>query len=271
MSKFSEFRSRLSDVGITAGDLIFVHSSVDWLGGGIETGIAVIEALLDLVGNQGTVCMPSYTWRYPQSLGPAVGEVIDLRRSPAKVGIIPEVFRRWPGVRRSASYWLPICAHGADSDALLQNQQLIVDPFGPGSTLHRFLELNGKVVGIGVNLGSASLSHLPDHFLAPYYSIDIYNSDLLEGDVIAADGQVFHVKNITLKRKVFESYTPSALFGVSETLRRQLNFDRWGHAYVSVYPIKSYVEEALFIGREYLITSMLPPWFNGAKWLPPGF
>lgn len=269
MTRTNEFHSRLSDIGIGPGDVVFVHSGMKWIGGGLTAGAAIIEALIDLVGSNGTICMPSYSWRYPQSLRPAENSVVDLKRTPALVGLLPEIFRRRPGVRRSASYWLPICALGQRAEEILANQHTVVDPFGSGSTLRRVMELGGKTVGLGVFLGASSLSHLPDHDLAPFYPIDVFSQNLLSGDVVDVEGIRLRVKSITIREEIIAKYTPSAMFAESDLLRSQLNFAKWGDAYAFSYPSRTYWEEAVALGGEYLKTGRLPPWLTGPRWLPP--
>ena len=60
----------LEKVGVTSGQTIMVHTSLSSLGfvcGGAQT---VIEALLESVGSDGTIMMPTQSWK---NLDPTTG------------------------------------------------------------------------------------------------------------------------------------------------------------------------------------------------------
>lgn len=265
-----DFRSKLENCGISRGDILFVHSSMNWIGGGVSAAVSLVKALTELVGPQGTVCMPSYTWRPPETMQPPAGSVVDLRRTPTAVGLLPEVFRRWNGVLRSASYWVPVCALGAHARDLVADQHHISNPFGSGSTFRRIMEAGGRAVGIGVALNTSSLSHLPDHDLAPLYPIRVFSDQLLGGELIDFDGSRHMVRSMTVRSDLVTRYTPSAMFEQSAKLRAELVFRKWGNAFVFSYPARVYYEEALVLGRECLASGRLPPWLSGRSWMPDG-
>ena len=58
----SEIADALKSVGLHAGDSVMVHTSLGRIGyvcGGAQT---VIEALIEVVGQQGTIMMPTQSW-----------------------------------------------------------------------------------------------------------------------------------------------------------------------------------------------------------------
>ena len=61
------------------------------------------------------------------------------------------------------------------------------------------------------------------------------------------------------------------MFRESDTLRSNLNFNKWGDAFAFSYPIKLYWKEAVALGTEYLTAGKLPPWLAGPHWLPPEY
>ena len=124
-------------LGITSGMTLMVHSSlskIGWICGGAVT---VIQTLLDLLGPDGTLIMPSHTadnsdpkhWENP----PVPSEWFDtIRQSmPAyqssiattfNMGKIVETFRHWPGVVRSEHPQFSVIALGPKAEWITREQ-----------------------------------------------------------------------------------------------------------------------------------------------------
>jgi aminoglycoside 3-N-acetyltransferase len=142
---------------------VLVHSSLSALGeveGGAET---VIQALLEVLGPEGTLVMPAMT-------GDAV---FDLENSPTNVGKIPETFRHWPGVVRSLHPTHSVCAIGARAEALIEGHINEPSAVGPGSPWGKLAELSdGYVLLIGVDQDRNTLLHYAEDLVdAPYLRI----------------------------------------------------------------------------------------------------
>ena len=94
-----------SNLGIKRGEVIIVHSSLSSMGlvdGGAET---VIEALTEVLGDDGTLLFPAFSYG-------TVGEsmTFDIKNTPVCVGKIPETFRNTNGVLRSMHPTHSVCA-----------------------------------------------------------------------------------------------------------------------------------------------------------------
>ena len=83
-----EFRA----LGMLPGDTIFVHSSYSSLGkapGGVEGGPqTVIDSILELIGSQGTLIMPTFNYDFLR------GTPWDMRTSPSQMGVLTELVRQ---------------------------------------------------------------------------------------------------------------------------------------------------------------------------------
>ncbi|MEU9382904.1 AAC(3) family N-acetyltransferase, partial [Streptomyces sp. NPDC048279] len=108
---------QLRQLGVEAGETLLVHtslSSLGWVNGG---AVAVVESLLDALGPDGTLVVPTQTgdlsdpavWRDPPVPEEwwadirATMPAYDPRITPARgVGVLPETVRTWPGALRSA-------------------------------------------------------------------------------------------------------------------------------------------------------------------------
>lgn len=166
----------LTAVGVRPGQSIMVHTSLSSLGyvcGGAQT---VIEALMECVGKEGTIMMPSQSWK---NLDPEAGvhweepkewwQIIrdhwpayDKAITPTNtMGAVAEMFRRWPGVLRSDHPARSVAAWGKHAEYLTRDHDLS-NIFGDGSPVGKLYELDGHVLLIGVGYDKNTSLHLAD-------------------------------------------------------------------------------------------------------------
>lgn len=111
--------SDLQAAGIDSSDVLIVHSSLSSIGYVIGGPVTVIDALMKHL-HKGTLALPAFStdltdpalWMFPPVPAdwvPIVREhmpVFDRRVTPTRgVGVIPEIFRNYPGVLRSDHPW----------------------------------------------------------------------------------------------------------------------------------------------------------------------
>jgi aminoglycoside 3-N-acetyltransferase len=174
---YADLHTDFSACGIQEGDHIIVHSSLKslgWVIGGAET---VIRVLLDLVGRKGTLMMPAQTWKnldpskgvhweQPEEWWPEIRKhwpAFDKEVTPViGMGIIPEMFRTWPGTKRSSHPARSFCANGALADELVAEHDLS-NIFGIGSPLHKLYNAKGKILLIGVGHNKNTSLHLSEY------------------------------------------------------------------------------------------------------------
>ncbi len=143
----------LRALGLKSGDWVAVHSSlrsIGWVEGGPP---GVIEALQAVVGQSGGIMMPLF-------VKPG-GIRIDLALTPTYLGLLPETFRKYPGVVRSAhpTHSVGILGPGAREIAEAHRHSGYLSPGSPYDHLAR---LGGKVLHIGCNWNSSSILHLAE-------------------------------------------------------------------------------------------------------------
>jgi len=156
----------LSALGLRRGDGVIVHSSLSSFGrvaGGANT---VIEALTELLTDEGTLLMPSFNH------GRAFrdGGIYDVSATPTSNGRIPDTFWRLPGVYRSMNPTHPFAAWGKNAERYISCHHL-VDSMGEGSPLGRLWEDGGYCVLLGVGYRSNTFHHFVEtHTGAPCLS-----------------------------------------------------------------------------------------------------
>lgn len=193
-------RTRLKSVfaaaGLAAGDTVCVHAAMGKLGYVCGGARAVIEALQDTVGADGTVMMPAYTrdtadpreWQYPPAPAAWLDALLeetpayDPARSPTQnVGTVAELFRTYPGVVRSGHPISSVAACGANADVLTRDVPLD-NRFGPDSPYGRLVKLDGKVLMLGAPYETMSLLHLTQYLIG-------WGTPVAKGACMMVDGQ----------------------------------------------------------------------------------
>jgi aminoglycoside 3-N-acetyltransferase len=167
----------LTELGVQAGMVLLVHSSLSKIGYVPGGPVAVIQALMDVLTPAGTLVMPTHSSDYSDPSGwqnppvPADWQPLVRDHIPAfepaltptrLMGAIPELFRTWPDVLRSNHPQLSFAAWGQQAVRITADHSL---PFGmgDGSPLARIYELDGYVLLLGVGHANNSSLHLGEY------------------------------------------------------------------------------------------------------------
>lgn len=161
---------QLKAMGIAPGTSLLVHASMSKLGlvqGGAQ---AVVDALLEVVGQGGTLLMPSSPNAKLQKDYARDHPIFDVDQSPSALGILSETFRKMPGVVRSSCPTEPVCARGPLAVHYVAEHHLDTTPYGKHSPFYKLAQEGGKILYLGVTLDNAgtSLHVLEDAVDFPY-------------------------------------------------------------------------------------------------------
>ncbi|WP_367160587.1 AAC(3) family N-acetyltransferase [Kozakia baliensis] len=174
-------RHDMQAMGLRNGETVILHcalSKLGWVSGGARS---IIEAVLQILGPDGTLVMPAQSgdlsdpasWQNPpvprawwsqirQSTPP-----FDPRLTPTYgIGRVPELFRLWPETQRSFHPTCSFSARGPLADIILKEQPLD-DPFGESSPLARLYEIDARVLMLGVGFQSCTALHLAERRVWP--------------------------------------------------------------------------------------------------------
>lgn len=172
-SLVADFRA----LGIEAGDTLLVHSSLSSIGCVSGGAPAVVDALQEVLTEDGTLVMPTFTSQYTDPAdwnSPPVPDdwedTIRETRPPFRPGVtptrgmgaIPECFRNYPGVRRSTHPQFSFAAWGDGADAVVADHGFDYG-LGENSPLARIYDRDGDVLQIGVGHGTNTSFHLAEH------------------------------------------------------------------------------------------------------------
>lgn len=152
MLTFGELLAGFRQIGARCGDTIMVHASYKSLGG-VEGGAqAVIDALLALVGPQGTILFPTFNFQSWTET-----HYFDILETPSKMGTITELARLRPEAKRTPHpiYSFAVLGRRRDEFAACED----VEAYGPNSVFALFHKSNGTILSIGLDFNSTFSMH----------------------------------------------------------------------------------------------------------------
>jgi len=163
-----DFMNALDALGVKKGDTLLSHSSFKSLGTCENGADTVVSAMLNTVGDSGTVVFPTLCQR-------DWGNVyknwhID---APSDVGYLTNYFRQLPEAKRSNQATHSVAAIGRHRDYLTethgesgQRYGIFGDtPFSADSPWQKMYELDTKVLFIGVGIGKCTFRHLAEYIV----------------------------------------------------------------------------------------------------------
>ncbi|MEA3365404.1 MAG: AAC(3) family N-acetyltransferase [Candidatus Hydrogenedentes bacterium] len=153
----SDIALGFTELGIHQGDAVLVHSSLSSFGH-VEGGAdAVIDGILDALGPEGTLVVPTLTGN--PELSPENPPYVDLRTAPCWVGRMPATARRRPGAVRSVAPTHSCSAIGKRAEELTRDHYVSPTPCGITSPYFRVALAGGMIVMIGCDLSTCTTCH----------------------------------------------------------------------------------------------------------------
>ncbi|WP_019913343.1 AAC(3) family N-acetyltransferase [Paenibacillus sp. HW567] len=145
---------QLLALGIDPQGTLLVHSSLKSIGevqGGADTVLDVLSGYM----KEGLLVLPTHTWSYINADNPR----FSVLESPSCVGILPELFRKRPGVIRS---WHPthsVAALGDDAAEFTSGGGRWDTPCARGSVYGKLLDRRADIMLLGVDLRRNTFIH----------------------------------------------------------------------------------------------------------------
>jgi aminoglycoside 3-N-acetyltransferase len=164
------------NIGIQKGMNVLLHSSLSSIGWVCGGAVAVILALENVLGPEGTLIMPTHSgdlsdpknWKdppVPEEWWKIIKETMppyDCDITPSRgIGIIPEVFRKQKGVIRSKHPQLSFAAWGINAEYIISDHDFDFG-CGEGSPLQKIYDLDGYVLLLGIDHSSNTSIHLAE-------------------------------------------------------------------------------------------------------------
>jgi aminoglycoside 3-N-acetyltransferase len=192
----------LRDLGVGRGDLLMVHATWNPNNGFRGGPAELIAALKEAVGWEGVLAMTTMTYVGETSAEfLARGKPMDVRRSASRMGLLTEVFRRGPDVRRSLSPTHPVCAWGGRAEEFLAWHETTPFSFGPDSPYGRLAAWGGKLLGFDAGFDSFTFTHHLEHRVRDTLPFPFYESAPRPGVSIDRDGNRRSVPTMVISQQ----------------------------------------------------------------------
>lgn len=201
-----DFEKVFLELGIQRGDILIVHSSVgkfDYIIGGCQ---AIYTAIKNVIGNEGTIIVPSQTlditdpasWNYPKVPKHWIEKIkqempsYDKKYSVASgMGIFSEYIRNLKDSVRSNHPIYSFSGVGMKAQEILESHPYDYG-LGWNSPLGKLYDLNAKILLLGTDFETNTSLHLAEYNLNRKTKIE--KSKVIENDV----SKWIEIKNIDL-------------------------------------------------------------------------
>jgi len=177
-----QMKADLDRLGLRPGDIVMLHSSLKSLGY-VEGGSSVvIEALYEAISPGGTLIVPTYYQPGGTILATCKmeGYFFDPRIHGTGLGALPAAFLKFPGVERSIHPTHSVSAVGPKAKYVTEAHHLAPSIFGDGSPWQRCVELNGKILGLGVSMGPVTFYHLLEDMMADEFPLPVRMKEIYQ-------------------------------------------------------------------------------------------
>ena len=164
----------LINLDIIEGDCILLHSSLKSIGYVEDGAKTVIDALVEVISSSGTLVIPTY---------PVIGTMLntclkkdyifDMKKTPTTIGAIPSAFLKYEGVIQSIHPTHSMSAIGKYAKMVTESHHIGNETYGKNSPWAKIVELNGKIIGIGISLAWHTIYHHVEDLMGDEFPIKV--------------------------------------------------------------------------------------------------
>ena len=236
----------LRELGLKAGDVVFVHSSVKDLAPARqlislpEMGMPyVFEGLKEVVGPQGLLAFPTFSFCYLERKYGPTGAIWDKKTAPSKVGDMTNYFLRQRGVKRSDHPSHSVAAWGERAEEFVSNHS-----YTDGTTFHlgspwgKLGEWDGYILFYGTYLKTCTMIHAVEDWMGLPYLMDtevLIKDENQDIQIVKVTGSpsgcrdFYNVRETKLEKLFLETdfYTTGKICMAETTLFKARDLVRW--------------------------------------------
>lgn len=231
--------------GMKEGSCVFIHCSWNSFFNYEGNPKELIEAILSVIGEKGTLAMPAFPMDQTKPL--------NLKRSVSGAGFLAESFRRYPNVKRSINIQHSVCAIGPLTDYLLNEHHISDTCFDEKSPYYKLSQVNALIFCFGMGYSWLSTSyHCVESVNAKYlkYYADFFAKEKTPHKYIDYDGteKTYYCYDMVVERGF--KIIPERFFLLRYLSKEDYHFDRISNLTVSCYYAGTYLPKLIALGRK---------------------
>ena len=150
----------LAAMKLAPEDTVLIHSSMKSIGEVEGKADTVLDALMEYFA-PGLVVFPTLSFRVVNAEHP----VFSVKDTPCSTGILPELFRKRPGVRRSLAPTHSLSAYGKDAADFVAGYENFDSPAHPDSPWGKLYKRNAYILFVGTGIGCNTYLHGVEEWL----------------------------------------------------------------------------------------------------------
>lgn len=143
---------KMKMMGMNNGAVVFIHSSMTEFYNLIGSPAELISRIIETIGDEGTLLMPAYP-KFKEVLkkeNQIDGVDFDVLKTPSGAGYLTEVFRKYPGVKRSINQQHSVCAYGRLANYFVSEHHFSETPWDEKSPYYKMTLTNTMVFALGL-------------------------------------------------------------------------------------------------------------------------
>jgi aminoglycoside 3-N-acetyltransferase len=197
------------NMGIEDGDVVFIHSSWNEFYNYQGSPETFIDLLLGLIGEQGTLLMPSYPLLKNKN------GVFSIKTTPTAAGLLPEIFRKYKRIERSLDYH-SVAAFGRLARYMTESHIHSETSWDENSPYYKLAEVKAKVFSIGLGKHHVgTIMHCADSILRKenkyFGQFFKKNADI---KIRKEDGEIITKKYLTKEDDFYFRFTDKSHWGI---------------------------------------------------------
>lgn len=175
----NDITDAIRQLGVKPEDTLMVHSSMKSMGdveGGADT---VIESFISYM-EAGLLLFPTHTWKQ-------MGRdylIFNPLTEPACVGLLPNLFMKYPGVVRSLHPTHSVAAKGKDAKLYIADDRWVHTPCPRNGSFGKLYDRGAKILFLGASLKCNTYIHSVEEW---YHVPDRLSKDQIDYKVVLPD------------------------------------------------------------------------------------
>src|SRR5690554_534957 len=164
--------SEMCKMGMEKGSVVFIHSSMTEFYNYKGTGVELIDKIIEVIGEEGTLMMPAYPKDKSKLMRSTQADNnidFDVNNTPSGAGYLTEVFRTYPGVQRSINLQHSVCAYGKLAEFFTSEHHLSITAWDEKSPYYKMSQMKTLVFALGLPYFLGTMIHCTESILQSKY------------------------------------------------------------------------------------------------------